>query len=33
MATPEQWPKIKDIVGAALDRYPAERSAFLTLNR
>ena len=29
MATPEQWPKIKDIVGAALDRYPAERSAFL----
>ena len=29
MATPEQWPKIKEIVGAALDRDPAERNAFL----
>jgi len=25
----EQWPKIKEIVGAALDRDPQERSAFL----
>ncbi len=29
MATPEQWPKIKEIVGAALERDPDERSAFL----
>ena len=29
MATPEQWQKIKQIVGAALDREPPERSAFL----
>jgi eukaryotic-like serine/threonine-protein kinase len=29
VATPEQWPKIKEIVGAALDRDPHERSAFL----
>ena len=29
MATPEQWPKIKEIVGAALEREPSERSAFL----
>ncbi len=29
METPEQWPKIKEIVGAALEREPGERSAFL----
>jgi serine/threonine protein kinase len=29
MATPEQWPKIKEIVGAALEREPVERGAFL----
>ena len=29
MATPDQWPKIKEIVGAALEREPSERSAFL----
>jgi serine/threonine protein kinase len=29
VATPEQWPKIKEIVGAALDRDPRDRSAFL----
>jgi eukaryotic-like serine/threonine-protein kinase len=29
VATPEQWPKIKEIVGAALERDPDERSAFL----
>jgi len=29
VATPEQWPKIKEIVGAALEREPSERSAFL----
>ena len=29
MATPEQWPKIKEIVGAALEREPRERGAFL----
>jgi serine/threonine protein kinase len=29
MATPEQWPKIKEIVGAALDRAPADRREFL----
>ena len=29
MATPEQWPKIKEIVGAALEREPGERAAFL----
>jgi serine/threonine protein kinase len=27
--TPEQWPKIKEIVGTALERDPAERDAFL----
>ena len=29
MATPEQWPKIKEIVGAALEREPGERAAFV----
>jgi eukaryotic-like serine/threonine-protein kinase len=29
MATPEQWPRIKEIVGAALEREPSERTAFL----
>ncbi len=29
METPEQWPKIKEIVGTALERDPAERDAFL----
>lgn len=29
MATPEQWPKIKEIVGAALERDAGERRAFL----
>jgi eukaryotic-like serine/threonine-protein kinase len=29
VAAPEQWPKIKEIVGAALERGPQERSAFL----
>jgi serine/threonine protein kinase len=29
VATPEQWTKIKAIVGAALEREPAERNAFL----
>jgi serine/threonine protein kinase/tetratricopeptide (TPR) repeat protein len=29
VGTPEQWPKIKEIVGAALEREPSERSAFL----
>jgi serine/threonine protein kinase len=29
MATPDQWPKIKEIVGAALEYEPAVRSAFL----
>ena len=29
MANPEQWQKIKEIVGAALDREPEERSVFL----
>ena len=29
MATPERWPKIKEIVGAAIEREPAERCAFL----
>jgi non-specific serine/threonine protein kinase/serine/threonine-protein kinase len=29
VGTPEQWPRIKEIVGAALEREPAERSAFL----
>lgn len=29
MGTPEQWAKIKEIVGAALEREPSERSAFL----
>jgi serine/threonine protein kinase len=27
--TPQQWPKIKEIVGAALEREPNERPAFL----
>jgi serine/threonine protein kinase len=29
VGTPEQWPKIKEIVGEALEREPSERSAFL----
>jgi non-specific serine/threonine protein kinase/serine/threonine-protein kinase len=29
VATPEQWPRIKEIVAAALEREPSERSAFL----
>ncbi len=29
MATPEQWGRIKEIVGAALDRGPADRGPFL----
>ena len=29
MTTPEQWPKIKEIVGAALEREPGERAPFL----
>ena len=29
MEKPEQWPKIKEIVGAALEREPHKRSAFL----
>ena len=29
MGHPEQWEKIKEIVGAALDRSPRERSAYL----
>ena len=29
MATPEQWQRIKEIVGAALEREPVERGAFL----
>ncbi len=29
MAAPEQWPRIKEIVGAALERDPSERPAFL----
>ena len=29
MANEEQWPRIKEIVGAALEREPNERSAFL----
>jgi serine/threonine protein kinase len=29
VATPDQWPKIKEIVGAALERAPGERTAFL----
>jgi eukaryotic-like serine/threonine-protein kinase len=29
VATPEQWPRIKEIVGAALEREPGERGAFL----
>jgi serine/threonine protein kinase len=29
VATPDQWPKIKEIVGAALEREPSERIAFL----
>ena len=26
---PEQWPKVKEIVGEALERDPGERTAFL----
>ena len=29
MEKPEQWPRIKEIVGAALEREPRKRSAFL----
>lgn len=29
MASPDQWPRIKEIVGAALEREPGERTAFL----
>jgi non-specific serine/threonine protein kinase/serine/threonine-protein kinase len=29
VATPEQWQRIKEIVGAALEREPVERGAFL----
>ena len=29
MTTPEQWPRIKEIVGAALERSPADLDAFL----
>jgi len=29
VATPQQWPKIKEIVGAALELDPAERGAFV----
>ena len=29
METPQQWPKIKEIVGEALERAPSERPAFL----
>ena len=29
MGKPEQWQKIKEIVGAALECEPAERGAFL----
>jgi eukaryotic-like serine/threonine-protein kinase len=29
VATPGQWPRIKEIVGAALEQEPAERTAFL----
>ena len=29
VTTPEQWPKIKEIVGAALEREPCERATFL----
>ena len=29
MGTGEQWPKIKEIFGAALEREPSERDAFL----
>ena len=29
MEKPEQWKKIKEIVGAALEREPAERAPFL----
>ena len=29
METPEQWQKVKEIVGAALEREPSERTAFL----
>jgi eukaryotic-like serine/threonine-protein kinase len=29
VAAPEQWPRIKEIVGAALERDPSERPAFL----
>ena len=29
MESPERWPRIKEIVGAALEREPSERGAFL----
>ena len=29
MRDPEQWPRIKEIVGAALERQAGERAAFL----
>ena len=29
MEAPQQWKKIKEIVGAALEREPAERAPFL----
>jgi eukaryotic-like serine/threonine-protein kinase len=29
VAAPEQWPRIKEIVGAALERDPSKRPAFL----
>jgi len=29
VGTEEQWPKIKEIVGGALERAPDERAAFL----
>ena len=29
MTTPDQWPRVKELVGAALDREPGERQAFL----
>ena len=29
MEAPQQWKKIKEIVGAALEREPAEREPFL----
>ena len=29
METPEQWPKIKEILGVAIELAPAERAAYL----